>query len=68
MSQQLRTLVGQFNINDDGGGKAADVVVKTSAKRLVAHASRMILPGLEFAFIVPTYRARFLRRPRYAAA
>lgn len=39
MSQRLRTLVGQFKINDDGTDKATDVGAIAAVKNLAAHAS-----------------------------
>ena len=39
MSQQLRSLVGQFRIKGDAAGKGADVVANAVVKSLAAHAS-----------------------------
>ena len=39
MSEQLRSLVGQFRINADEAGKGADVVANAPVKGMTAHAS-----------------------------
>ena len=39
MSEQLRSLVGQFRINTDEAGKGAAVVANAPVKGMTAHAS-----------------------------
>lgn len=39
MSQQLRSLVGQFRISIDGAGKGGDLVAESVVKGMATHAS-----------------------------